>query len=685
MMDMKMAQVKYDAIRLAGGLDLLTPTLSLKPGVLREATNFEVSPFGGYSRISGYERVDGRPSPSGAAYSVYVVSLTATVSVGDTVTGATSAHHGLVIATPDATTIVCTKESGALTVGETITVGGSSKGTVVSIGAATYSARASAQYQKLASNAYRADIQAVPGSGPVRGVAYFNSKVYAWRNNVAGTSLGMYVSSASGWTAVPLGIQLYFGTGTSKISVGDTITGVTSGATAVVTHLTVQKGDWSVSTAQGLITVASVAGGPFHSGEVLNVGGTSHAATTTVSSAVTLSPGGRLSTISSTFGGYAEEQALYGADGVNRAFEFYDSGIYVPIDTGNAVDNPSQLAAHKNHLFLVYGSSLQHSAPGEPHQWQAILGAGEIACDDTITNLLEQPGSQATGAMAVYTRNGTNILYGTGLASWNFVSYNIGTGALAYTAQNMNNSYVLDDRGVMSLVTSLNYGNFESTALTFPVQPWIQQRRNITTDSCVNREKSQYRVFFSDGSGLYLTILNGNMMGAMPVEFPDSVVCITEGETTGGFETSFFGSTNGFIYALDIGNSFDGAQISANMLLTYSAEGSSRILKRYRKGSLEVSGNGYAEFDFSYVLGYADTNIGQAPPSTTVSSLIPSYWDTAIWDSFIWDGRSLAPSEVEVNGTAENIAVRIASNSDFVNPFTINSVILHYTPRRGIR
>ena len=48
-----MAPVKYDLIRMNGGLDLVTPTLSLPPGVARDALNFEASITGGYTRIAG--------------------------------------------------------------------------------------------------------------------------------------------------------------------------------------------------------------------------------------------------------------------------------------------------------------------------------------------------------------------------------------------------------------------------------------------------------------------------------------------------------------------------------------------------------------------------------------------------------------------------------------------------------
>ena len=52
---MSQDSVKYEIISLQGGLDQVTPTLSLKPGMLRDALNVEASITGGYTRIKGYD------------------------------------------------------------------------------------------------------------------------------------------------------------------------------------------------------------------------------------------------------------------------------------------------------------------------------------------------------------------------------------------------------------------------------------------------------------------------------------------------------------------------------------------------------------------------------------------------------------------------------------------------------
>jgi hypothetical protein len=62
-----------------------------------------------------------------------------------------------------------------------------------------------------------------------------------------------------------------------------------------------------------------------------------------------------------------------------------------------------------------------------------------------------------------------------------------------------------------------------------------------------------------------------------------------------------------------------------------------------------------------------------------------SYWDEFVWDNFVWDGKEVSPTEIEMLGTGENVAIRISSSSDLFKPFTVNSIILHYSMRRGLR
>lgn len=675
--------VQYDVFKLQGGLDLVTPTLSLAPGVARDSINYEVSVTGGYSRVAGYERFDGRPSPNAAAYGVVTLDSVDGAAVGNTIQNLAGTVTGVVVAIVGLN-LIYSKAVGSFTAGVTVYVGATPIGVVAATSSFTADAATQALYTALAADLYRADIGPVPGSGPVRGVAYLNGTTYAWRNNAGGTAMVIHKSSSSGWTAVSLGFELSFTTGTgSAIAVGDTVSNAAATATGVVARVVQETtGAWAGATGRLILSSTT---GAWAAADQIRVGGVQRATASGAATAITLAASGRVETVLANMGGGSGATRLYGADGVNKGFEF-DGTTYVPIRTGMAVDTPTHVAVHKNFLFLSFGGSVQWSGLGAPYVWSPVLGAGELVVSENVSNFLSMPGDASSAALAIFTKNTTHVLYGTSAATWSLVPFDRGTGAEAYTAQTLVDGYTLDDRGVVSLAAAQNFGNFDSSTLTFQIRPFVQLRRGRATASGINRERSQYRVFYNDGYALYITIVNGKMLGAMPVMFPDPVNCWCEGEAaTGGGEVSFFGSTNGYVYRTDVGPDFDSAAISASVKLNFNPQGSSRVLKRYRRASLEITGSGYATFSFGYSLGYDSTDIDQASTSAYAVGFSAVNWDSFTWDNFVWDGRTLAPSEVDCNGTAENIAVLIASNSRYTQPFTVNSVVLHYTPRRGIR
>lgn len=691
------AEVKYDAFKMEGGLDLVTPTLSLKPGVARSAVNFEVSVAGGYTRIAGYERHDGRVSPSTAVFEgVEVDNISAAPAVGsDLHRNGSGTPIGVVLAI-DGNWIYFANISAYVGAGAftQFSVGNTCEGgTVTAVAGTTGSQYLDALYTSQAADYARTYIGQVPGEGPVRGVApniwAGSGFVYAWRNNVGSTAMNIYKSTTSGWQLVSLGNYVTFNTGAlGAIVAGDTITDSTTGGTAVVKRVMLESGTTWIGGSGKLILGAIT--GTIGSGNALQVGGTTRATATSAGTAITLAPGGRVQTVLGTFGNNATTR-IYGCDGVNKGFELsYEGGaeVYCPITTGMATDTPTNVALHKNFLFFSFGPSVQNSGIGTPYVWTPVLGANEFVLPENVTSLLTLPGTVASGALGVFTRNNTYLLYGTGTDTWNLVPFNAGIGAGSYTAQNMENAYALDDRGVVSLQSSQNFGNFDSATLTLPIRPFVQQRRTLATASALNREKSQYRVFYSDGYGLYCTIANGKMMGAMPVYFNDPVFCWSEEDSnsSNGAETSYYGGTNtGYVYKMDTGTSFDGAKIYAQILLNYNPSGNARILKRYRRASVEVTGTGYADFNFGYSLAYGSLNLDQAGVVAYAAPVAPSEWDSFDWDSFIWDGTDLAPVEVQCVGTGENLALMVNSYAAYCAPFTVNSAIVHYSPRRGIR
>lgn len=677
-------------VELKGGLDQKTPTLKLPPGFCRDAVNFEVEPTGGYTRIQGYERFDGHASPSAATYTiVQVTSFTNTPTVGQTLTGGTSGATGQIIAiVPASLYMVLTLITGTFTTSEAVAVGATPIGTATPQ-TVTITSLLNAQYLNLAADVYRALIAAVPGSGAIRGVvsAVFSGThtVYAFRDNAGGTALDLYKSTASGWTQVTFLYEISFTAG-AVATPADGATLTQGGVTATVRRVMLQTGAWT-GAGTGRLIISAPSGGNFAAGAATLTGG----ATCTMSgvqTAITMLPGGKFEFDLANFAGQAVTKRIYGADGVNRCFEF-DGTYLCPIATGFSPDAPVYIKEHKNHLFIGIGSSIANSGVGTPFNWSVGAGAAEVATGDTVTGLKVLPGSQASPAMLVTTEKKFKILYGNaagGSTPWDLIDYNSNTGAIPYSLQNFEQVYLLGTQGVTGLKTAQDFGNFSHASLTATIQDLIAEKRSLLNYSVISKDRCQYRLFFSDGTGLYLTIVNGKFLGAMPVLFSHTPSCAWQSENASDNEVIYFGDTSGYVHQMGKGSSFDGSNIDAYLLLNWDNLKSPRYVKRYHGVSLEVQGNYYAAFSFGYQLGYGTEEIDQPNPADYASNFSGSAnWDSMTWDQFRWDGSTLSPSEIKVEGRAENIQPSIRMTTDYIYPFTINSEILSYSFGRRLR
>lgn len=613
-----MDDVDYEYFPLKGGLDQVSPALSLPPGMCRDSQNFECNVMGGYSRIAGFERYDGRPKPSEQAYWVLRTPIANTLAVGNAIVGATSSATAAVafidfVSEPGTAVVVITKLIGTFHVGgEDLKVGG-----VVKAHAFAAEQRSDAstpkldvQYQKYAADIYRADIQVVPGVGVVLGVWMFNDIVYAFRNKADGTQALMYKSTAAGWV---------------------------------------------------LVTTPNLA------------------------------PGGKYEFRNANFGGSAAMLKMFGCDGVNKGFQF-DGTTFTQITTGMALDKPQHLEIHKNYLFYSFDASCQHSAIGDPLTWSAVVGAGEIALGETITSMRTylgsssgSSGSSSTDALVIHTQSKTEILYGSSNADFSLSKQSDVAGGVAQSVQVMDQPYYLSDLGIVNLKTTQAFGNFVSSSLSQAVNPFIIQERSRVSSSCIIRAKNQYRLYFNDGFGLHMSFLNGKVIGLMPVNLGLVIRCITSQKDSLNNELIFAGSDSGYVYQMEKGPNFDGQPVIGYLYLTFAAFKSPRTIKRWRRAVMEVKGGGYMEYSVGYDLAWASTDIAPSPDTPVASQLNGANWDTFLWDQFFWDGVNEGPAEVPLDGSGENIGLKIFTQGDSFSPFNVASVTYHFSIRRKLR
>jgi hypothetical protein len=681
-------QPRIDYMPFAGGLDQVTPPVEVPAGFARAAANWAVDINGGYYQPAGYERFDGQPSPSSALFVRIHIDAVGDLEVGDDVEGGTSSATGTIIAINESYDeaspfIVLGNVVGTFEDGEDLEVSTVVEATTTSI---PYSVgptlQLTAQYRNLAADLLRADIEAVPGENPVRGVFRYTGITYAWRDNVGETAAELYKSSSSGWVKVELGLELAFTSGgTYEILDGDVITGATSAATATVTRVVLQSGSWAAGTAVGRLIFASKTGN--FAAENLNVGASLDVATIAGNAtAIVWLPGGRFETRIDNLSGAEGTRRVYGVDGVNSCWEF-DGTVFVPIRTTMPGDAPEHLEIFKKHLFLAFGSSIQHSGITSPYTFSPIFGAEEIAVGDNCTGMQVQPGSQ--GTMAIFCRNTTFMLYGSSSEDWNLVQLKREVGAYEYTIQELGLTMLYDDRGIATLESTDAYGNFKGNSVSRLVQPFVNTHRSTAVASCISRDHSQYLIFFSDKSALYITVDGNKVAGIMPQAFAHEFTCVSSQEESDGTETIFMGGSDGFVYQLERGTSHDGEAIQRRLEIHYFHGKSPRIHKTFKDVSIEVGGNGYAEVWFTYLLAYNLPGVPQ--PGTTMFQTLFSiaYWDQFVWDNFIWDGITLSPITKDLDGDGENVSLIFSSNSDYFEPIKFSGAHIRYIPRRQMR
>ncbi len=194
--------MKTTVIKLDGGLDTSTSPLGMALGNLIGCENYEPRLKGGYERLKGLEFYDGRPRPSDATFVVLGVATSwgVTAVVGATLVGSTSAATG-VICYVSGTLLAVTKVTGTFVAGENVTVSAVTVGTSILYEPSTTGAQDNAMYAGAAA-IYAADIDEVPGEGPVCGVCVVGSTLYAFRNNVGSTKQVAWKATSGGWTAI---------------------------------------------------------------------------------------------------------------------------------------------------------------------------------------------------------------------------------------------------------------------------------------------------------------------------------------------------------------------------------------------------------------------------------------------------------------------------------------------------
>lgn len=654
-----------------GGLDTETPVRQLQPGGVLGSGNYEPKVGGGYARLGGIERFDGRPSPSAVEIFVLGVDgLTGNFAVSDVVTGAPSAATGIVVWADD-DLVALANVSGSFVTGDALTVGGAYRG-VAHTEPSVMPEQTNAMYAGAA-DWQRDFIGKVPGldGTPVRGCAVLYGVLYAWRDFDV-SSQKVYKATTAGWVEVPLLQRVAFTNGTTEPAEGAVIT--KGGVTATVRRVAAQTGDWTMGNKSSGWLIISGASGAFTAGAltgggVLDLAGPQEQ--------ITLASGGRWELKPyNFFGGLT--MRLYGADGVNDLIEF-DGEVLVPIPVAGLTIKPKYIELHQQQLFAAFGVSVQKSGVQDPYQWTVLSGGAELAMGDLVTGLKSVSGSATEAALLVTSQNKSAAVYGDP-TGYRIDTLSTEVGARPYTLQEIGKVVALDAAGVRDFTPTQAFGNFKSQTITDHL------RRKVTNldarASVLSKATGRYRLFLSDGR--MLTGAPGKRWAWMFSTLPWGVNVAAEGEIDDVSQV-FIGCDDGYVRQMDVGRSMDGAAVGYWLKHPYSVLKMAGWKKQGAHITAEVAGASFGTLKATVEVDYGNPDCLESQVERADIPPPASLWDIGNWDLGVWDGQAGETMRFKLRWSGENVSVTFFGESAQDLPHEINSVAIWYRNRRRVR
>lgn len=610
------------------------------PGSARLLKNFEPSTEGGYRRIQGFAKyvpafvpAYGEPKVQGSGQtgtSLTLANIYTSPVVGDSFT--VSGVAGTYTIAASGITFNSTNKTATLVLTTSLASSPSDKASV------TFTTH----------------------QGIIKGVAAWQSNVLAFRNN------DIYKSNLGSWVKIN---KPYYN---DVLVNGAGQTGTTLAVDAI--YDIPQAGDtFTIAGVEKVYTVLT---------DAVVVSG---AATLSISPALASSPANNAAVtwLSANYiNGLKLRTSKYriglvekiiGVDGVNYPF-IWDGTTFTMLNAGPTdVLGAEFVTFHKNQMFFSKGDKLTFTAPYTDSDFSAAAGSGTISVGNNITGIIV-----FREALIIFTERTISQLTGNTLADFSLQTITRNVGCIASdTIQEVSGDVIfLGPDGLRLLGATDRVGDFNIGVVSKPIQTETTDliTSSSSFSSVIIKHKSQYRLF-----GYNANISAASSIGILGTQtLGDSTTSIAWGETVGikayvadseysnQVETIVFAHTDGYVYKMESGNSFDGSNITASFATPYVYMNDPFIRKTFYKlnlylnpvGSVTVSSNLKLDFD----------DLGSVQPETINLSNVTgnvSFYGTSLtlYGTSIYGSKLQKQFKTQVIGSGFAVSLQFISNS----------------------
>ena len=386
------------------------------------------------------------------------------------------------------------------------------------------------------------------------------------------------------------------------------------------------------------------------------------------------------------------------ADGTNKPYIFRMEGtgnlntrtFFAEEITVTGTKGVKYVTTHDKHLIAAGVednlSTIFYSATLDPTSFSGT-GSGSIVVEDQIEGI-----RGFRNELFIFCTNSIfkliNINDSSNIA---IVPVTKNVGCLSgYSIQEIGGDLIfLAPDGLRTVAGTARIGDVELGTVSKAIQPLVtalaENINSFVIDSVVLREKSQYRLFYTNTS-LEQTQQKGIIGTLRPNGFQWSetrsleVTAIGSGFDSNNVEQYYHGDTEGFVYQHDTGNSFDGSNILARFETPNYDYGDLGTLKTLHYVRVSASSEGIVEPDLQVRFDYGNTDIPQPPDLFDIGVINPpSKFADALFNTNVFGGgdNPLIRVPLQGSGTSNNFTI---ISDDTKAPYTINGFYVDYIP-----
>ena len=386
------------------------------------------------------------------------------------------------------------------------------------------------------------------------------------------------------------------------------------------------------------------------------------------------------------------------ADGANKPWSFRMEGtgalntrtfttFEITVDGTNGV---KYITAHDHHLIAAGVennlNTIYYSVYNDPDNFTGS-GAGSVTISDQVEGI-----KGFREDLIVFAENSIHKLVNINDSSnirIDPITENVGC-LSGYSIQEIGGDLIfLAPDGLRTVAGTARIGDVELGTVSKEIQPLVtdltESINSYIITSLVLREKSQYRLFYTDTSKTK-SEQRGIIGTLRPNGFQWSetrgieVTEIGSGFDQNGVEQYYHGDTDGYVHVHDSGNDFDGSTVLARYATPDYDYGDLGTLKTLHYLKVSASAEGVVEPNVQVRFDYGSTDIPQPPDLFDLGVIDPpSIFGEALFNTNVFGGAQNPLIRVALQGSGHSNNFTIISE-DTKAPYTINGLYINYVP-----